>query len=428
MKAYKKIVSLDFELYNSFCYWSICWSGAVTATLDLTETDRYVKLYNPVTKQKRTGNKIKFPFTYSDLAPLKTFGGSGKELLDMLTDDTLVIGHAIDNDVRMIIEACQRFNLPMPTFDYLDTVVVYGAVKNLTNARSLTNLAEEYGFEFNAHDPSEDAAATLEVLRRILKEEECDLAGLLDKYGIRLGRLERGMIRACYSNTFSGKALKHIENRNALFDAVVHFDGNVAPDPQFKGRTYHFLPTLTADQDVSAVATRLLRAGAKLTGNGHRTTFTVTNRIDEEEMLGQSDNILLKDLVAKLGMAPAEVADMDFKPVKITTMAGMNISYEQWLKSRYPMKNAKSDELKGVRIVFCMTADRLYEYETAYKTIVARGGMVTYRVRGAKYFVVRDKSQLDTDTFDLRIAALKTRAGRNVQVITFDELKEILKI
>lgn len=73
-----------------------------------------------------------------------------------------------------------------------------------------------------------------------------------------------------------------------------------------------------------------------------------------------------------------------------------------------------------------MTADKLYEYETVYKEIVRRGGMVSYRVRGSKYFVVRELSQLDTDKFDLRIAALKTRAGRNVQVITFKDLKAIL--
>ena len=304
--------------------------------------------------------------------------------------------------------------------------MVYGAVKNINSARSLSHLAEEYGFEFNAHDPCEDAAATLEVLRRILKEADCDLQGLVDQYGIRLGRLQQGLMRTCYSDAAGGKALKHIENRNAMFDAVTSFDGVTEPLPAFKGRTYHFLNTLTADQDVSAVATRLLRAGAKITGNQKAAAFTVTNRIDEEEMLGQSDNILLKTLVKKLGMAPQEVADIDFKPVKITTMSGMNISYEQWLKTLYPMKNAKTDEWKGVRVVFCMTADKLFEYEEAYKEIIGRGGMVTYRVRGAKYFVVRDMSQLDTDTFDLRIQALKSRAGRGVQIITFDRLKELL--
>ena len=125
-------------------------------------------------------------------------------------------------------------------------------------------------------------------------------------------------------------------------------------------------------------------------------------------------------------MTPDEVENLDFRPAKITTMSGMNVSYETWLKSLYPAKNAETDELKGVRIVFSMTADKLYEYETVYKEIVRRGGMVSYRVRGSKYFVVRELSQLDTDKFDLRIAALKTRAGRNVQVITFKELKAML--
>ena len=430
MKKYRRIISLDFELYNSYCYWSICWSGAVTADLALNETDRYVKLYNPVTKQKRTGNKIKFPFTYSDLAPLKSFGGAGRELLEMLTDDTLVIGHAVDNDVRMIIEACQRFGLGMPSFDYLDTVVAYGAVRNVMTARSLTNLAAEYGFEFNAHDPCEDAAATLEVLRRILKETDCegDIAAFTEKFGIRFGRLQQGLIRACYSDAFTGKARKHIENRNALFDAVTGFDKEVKPLPAFKGRKYFFLGSMTAEQDVSPVALKLLSAGAKITGNQHTADFTVTNRIDEEEMLGQSDNILLKTLVSKLGMTAEEVKDMDFKPAKITTMSGMNISYENWLRNLYPMKNAQTDELKGVRFVFSMTADRLYGYETAYREIIRRGGTVTYRVRGAKYFVLRDESQLETDKFDLRIAALKTRAGKNVEVITFDRLADMLGI
>lgn len=143
-------------------------------------------------------------------------------------------------------------------------------------------------------------------------------------------------------------------------------------------------------------------------------------------MLGQSDNILLKTLVKKLGMTPDEVENLDFRPAKITTMSGHERIVRDVAEKPVPGENAETDELKGVRIVFSMTADKLYEYETVYKEIVRRGGMVSYRVRGSKYFVVRELSQLDTDKFDLRIAALKTRAGRNVQVITFKDLKAIL--
>lgn len=69
-------------------------------------------------------------------------------------------------------------------------------------------------------------------------------------------------------------------------------------------------------------------------------------------MLGQSDNILLKTLVKKLGMTPDEVENLDFRPAKITTMSGMNVSYETWLKSLYPAKTPRPTSSKGCASCF----------------------------------------------------------------------------
>lgn len=423
MKQYKRILSLDFELFNSFLYWSICWSGAVLADMDLRETERYTRLYNPVTRRKNTGSKIKFPFTFTDLKTEPTFGAGGMELLRLLDEDTLVVGHAVDNDVRMIIEACHHYRLKTPTFDFLDTVVVYSAVTKTPEARSLTHLAETYGFEFSAHDPTEDAAATLEVLRRLLKEGECGLNELEKKYKLHFGRLEKGMMRRCYAEDISPKALKHILNQNALFDEVAHFKGPVVPETPFKGRTYCFTGSLSADQNVSAVARELLKRGAAVTGCMNAADKFVTTRIDEYEMAGQTDAVLLKPLVAALGLSEKERRALDFKPTKITALSGVSISYEEYVRNKYPVRDG---DLKGVRFVFNSTADRLYEYEELYKEIVSRGGTVTSRVRGSKYFVLNEPEQIN-DTFDLRIAALRSRAGRNVKTLTVAELKTLLQ-
>lgn len=424
MKQYEKIVSLDFELFNSFLYWSICWTGAVIADLDLVETGRYTKRYNPVTRRKNTGSKIKFPFTFADLQHEPTFGKAAKELFELLTPDTLVVGHAVDNDVRMIIEACNHFHIPMPTFDFLDTVVLNAAVSGIQEARSLSHLAEQYGFAFEAHDPTEDAAATLEVLRRLLSESGCTLDKLSEKYGFVLGRLEKGMMRRCTSDAVTGKARKHIDNHNALFDTVVGFDGAIEPKPQFHNRTFCFVGSLAADQNLAPVAARILRAGGKITDCINAADRTVTTAIDEYEMAGQTDAVYFKSLVAALGLTDADCDGLDFKPTKITSLAGVNISYEEYLKKKYPV--AESGDLKGVRIVFNSSADRLFAYERLYREITSRGGTVTPRVRGARYFVLNTPEQID-DSKDLRIQALKSRAGRNVTVIAIAELEELLK-
>ncbi|MCI8434541.1 MAG: hypothetical protein HFK10_01060 [Clostridia bacterium] len=423
MRQYKNIVSLDFELFNSYLYWSICWSGAVSADLGLRETARYTRLYNPVTRRKNTGSKIKFPFTFDDLKKEPTFGGAGRELFKLLEEDTLVVGHAIDNDVRMIIEACHHYKLPMPTFDFLDTVVVYSAVTGTQEARSLSHLAEQFGFEFEAHDPTEDAAATLEVLRRLLQQADCGLADLEEKFGFHFGRLEKGMMRRCYIESVSHKALKHIENQNALFDTVVKFDGNVEPKPGYNNRTFCFAGSLSADQDVSRVAERLLRAGGRITGCLHAADKTVTTCIDEYEMAGQTDAIFFKTLVTDLGMTADDCDGLDFKPTKITALSGVNISYEEYLKKRYP--TAADGDMKGERFVFNSSADRLYIYEQLYREITSRGGSVTPRVRGARYFVLNTPEQID-DTHDLRILALHSRAGRGVRTINVAELITLL--
>lgn len=81
--------------------------------------------------------------------------------------------------------------------------------------------------------------------------------------------------------------------------------------------------------------------------------------------------------------------------------------------------------MKGERFVFNSSADRLYIYEQLYREITSRGGSVTPRVRGARYFVLNAPEQID-DTHDLRILALHSRAGRGVRTITVAELITLL--
>lgn len=117
MKNYGKILSLDFEMYNSMRYWSICWIGAICADKSLDEKSRLDIKVNPGTRHKLIGHELKFPFKYSDLKPLAKFDGCASKLFELIDDDTLVIGHAIDNDVKMLTTACDHYGLKCPDFD-----------------------------------------------------------------------------------------------------------------------------------------------------------------------------------------------------------------------------------------------------------------------------------------------------------------------
>ncbi len=144
-----------------------------------------------LTDRKGTQGLV-LPYEYSDFKKYPTFKEKAEQIYSLLQDpDTLVVGHATMNDVKYLNLESKRFSLPSFSFSFADTQFLYmSKIKEFSRQFGLGIIAKELGVEFVAHRAVDDAYATMKIAEAMCKEEGVTLSGLLEKYQIRLGKIE----------------------------------------------------------------------------------------------------------------------------------------------------------------------------------------------------------------------------------------------
>ena len=149
------------------------------------------------------------PYKYEDFKSYPTFPQRAEKIYGLLQDpDTLVAGHATMNDVKYLNLESRRFSLPSFRFNFADTQFLYmNKIAEFSRQFALGTIAQELGVEFTPHRAVDDAYATMKIAEAMCKEANCTLLELIEKYGVRLGRIENYEI----AQTTSTAHAKHIE-------------------------------------------------------------------------------------------------------------------------------------------------------------------------------------------------------------------------
>lgn len=144
-----------------------------------------------LTDRKGTQGLV-LPYEYSDFKKYPTFLQKAEKIYALLQDrDTLVAGHATMNDVKYLNLESKRFSLPSFCFSFADTQFVYmNKVQEFSRQFGLGVIAQELGVEFTAHRAVDDAYATMCIAQKMCEDEGVNFAQLIEKYQIRLGRIE----------------------------------------------------------------------------------------------------------------------------------------------------------------------------------------------------------------------------------------------
>ena len=352
MKSYKKILSLDFEMYNSMHYWSICWIGAIEATLSMKETSRLDVKLNPGTRHRLIGRELKFPFKYADLKPLPKFDGCCERLFELIDDDTLVVGHAIDNDIKMLLSACDRYGKKCPDFDYIDTNIVHSAIVGEYSQLGLSALSALYDYEFEAHNPVEDAAATLFVLDKMLFSRGIGIENI-ESLGLSLGKVRGCLVRRSEAACMSSKARLHIDNYNAVFDAANEASGG--GNGCLSGIKMTVDSRLKVNQNLYPLIKWAVEEGATVLGESCGADINLTSEIREQD----ARSLSLREFVLRFNAPESARQGLDFYPNKVTLKSGEVISYTQYLKRKYARGNSRE--------VYCFARaiERRFDFETA---------------------------------------------------------------
>ncbi len=179
----------------------MCAFGYVVTDENFALLEKNDLLINPRGKFHLTDRKGKeglvLPYAYEDFKKYPPFPAAYKKIKRLLEDkDALVFGHATLNDVNYLNLETKRYHLPSFRFHWHDTQFFWMNTENSFERQvGLGVMAEALGVEFVPHRAADDAFATMKVCEALCKREGLSVLQLIEKYGIRAGKIENYGIR-----------------------------------------------------------------------------------------------------------------------------------------------------------------------------------------------------------------------------------------
>ena len=171
---------------------SICSIGVVIADEHFNILSRENIWINPKTKYNLNGTRANVGIDlHLDKALLDASPDFSKvyaRIAAMLTDPQyVVLGHAVDSDVRMLNKACERYRLPSINFEFICSQLLYRLYKEEKEVKALNKIADELGVTFQQHNSEEDAYVSLLTLKYLVEDSGLTVEELLTKYHVRKG-------------------------------------------------------------------------------------------------------------------------------------------------------------------------------------------------------------------------------------------------
>lgn len=236
----------------------ICVFGYCIADENFNILQKEDILINPNGKFHLTdhgGTGLVLPYDYDDFKKypdFKKFYPKIKEILE--GENKLVFGHAAINDVKYLNLETRRYKLPSFNFRFADTQILYMAMTETFDRQAgLESLTQIFEIDYTPHCAADDAYATMRIAQEMCERDACSLPELLEKYGIRFGKIENYQFGNCVSRRrseyLSEKKREKRERgeRRAKFNDFV-YGYRVRPQSQeLRGKCFSFSRSIEED-------------------------------------------------------------------------------------------------------------------------------------------------------------------------------------
>ncbi len=113
------------------------------------------------------------------------------DMLRPYIENKMIIAHNASFDVHVLCETLKHFNIPIPEFSYLCTVILSQKAYPDLPSHKLNNLAEALGIDFKHHHASDDAYACAKAFLRICEDYNLDTFEDVEK----CFQIERGIVQ-----------------------------------------------------------------------------------------------------------------------------------------------------------------------------------------------------------------------------------------
>lgn len=184
-------------------------------------------LIRPVIRAVRPNYGVKLAYSLSQYNNAPHFKESYARIYSLLTQaDTLVIGHAIHNDILCINAACMINSLPCPDFNFIDSQLIYGVYMQDKQTSSLAKIATQLNIEFIEHRADEDAYTSLMTIKKICETLGKNLEDVINDFSVMIGKNEHGNVSNCSTPYFVSNA-PSIESNNSKRRLISYFLKNV---------------------------------------------------------------------------------------------------------------------------------------------------------------------------------------------------------
>ncbi len=187
-----KYLAFDIEAANGYKLYSICSIGVVIADENFNILEKTNIWINPKTSynlngtRKNVGIDLHLDKQLLDSSP--DFSEVYPQIRKLLTNsEYLVVGHAVDSDVRMLNAACKHYNLPSINFKFLCTQLLYRLYKQEKEVRALSKIAAELDITYHEHNSEDDAWMSLQTLKFLVQNSGLTISQLVEKYHVRYG-------------------------------------------------------------------------------------------------------------------------------------------------------------------------------------------------------------------------------------------------
>lgn len=313
-----RLVAFDIESPNGmFLEGNICEFGYVMTDdgFHIVESDNI--LIKPIVATTNRLSRIKLAYTMREYMSSPTFIDTFPKIERVLSiPQSLIVGHAIHNDILCMISACKVHGLKLPDFTFIDSQIVFSIFRDEKMVCGLDKIAKDLNLDFRHHKADEDARLALLTLLRICEEKECSLDELITSYDIQCGKVESGYVINCRTPQFTSAA-PSVNSRNSKKKLLNYYLNNSKPgiiDMQKKHELYNKKIVLDLDieyEDVSLTRRIIQRAadiGAKYLRYGNSYDIFVTKN---EDMLNKHPKncIKLEQLMEMMGELPNIIFD-----------------------------------------------------------------------------------------------------------------------
>ncbi len=170
---------------------SICSFGYVITDAFFNEWESNDIVINPESRFRLAGRSkhpdILFAYTEEEFRKAPSFPKFYQKIRALLeSEDHLVIGHSVQDDVNFLCKACDRYGLPALRFRFLDTQSLYAQVFERDGQIGLDRACEEFSIEkpVDVHKSEEDARATMHLAEKICTANGIDLSAYAKEHRV----------------------------------------------------------------------------------------------------------------------------------------------------------------------------------------------------------------------------------------------------